>query len=44
MMSSGILIRYSNYLRQREMRMCMTSSGILIDIRITFNKEKRGHV
>jgi len=44
MMSSGILIRYSNYLQPRETRMCMTSSGMLIDIRITFDKEKRGHV
>jgi len=32
--------RYSNHLPQRETRMCVTSSGILIDIRITFDKEK----
>jgi len=36
--------RYSNHLRQRETRTCMMSSGILMDIRITFDKEKRGHV
>jgi len=36
--------RYSNHLRQRETTICMTSSGILIDIRITFDKEKQGHV
>jgi len=36
--------RHSNYLRQRETRMYMASSGILIDIRITFDEEKRGCV
>ena len=35
---------YLNHLRQRETRMCMTSSGILIDIGIIFDKEKWGHV
>jgi len=30
--------------QQRETRACMMFSGILIDIRLTFNKEKRGHV
>jgi len=34
--------RHSNTLRQRETRMCMAFSGILIDIRIPFDKEKRG--
>jgi hypothetical protein len=29
--------RYSNYLRQRETRTCMMSSGILIDNRITID-------
>jgi hypothetical protein len=42
------ILRYShrhlNTLRQREMRMCMTFSGILINIRIPFDKEKRGCV
>jgi hypothetical protein len=36
--------RYSNTLLQRETRMCMAFSGILIDIRILFDKEKRGCV
>jgi len=36
--------RYSNHIHQGEMRMCMTSSGILINIRITLDKEKGGYV
>jgi len=36
--------QYSNHLQQRETRTCMMSSGILINIRITFNKGKEGHV
>jgi hypothetical protein len=33
--------QYLNYLRQRETRTCMMSSGILINIRIIFDKKKR---
>jgi hypothetical protein len=36
--------RESNYLRQRETRICIISSGILINFRIIFDKEKRGYV
>jgi hypothetical protein len=32
----------STYFRKREARTCMMFSGILIDIRILFDKEKRG--
>ena len=35
---------YSNYLRQGQTRTCMMSSGIFSNIRITFDKGKRGHV
>jgi hypothetical protein len=36
--------RHSNYLQQRETRTCRMFSGILIDIGITFNKDKPSHV
>jgi hypothetical protein len=41
-MFSGILICHLNHLRQGETRIWVASSGILIIIRITFDKEKRG--
>jgi hypothetical protein len=44
MMSSGIIIRYSNYLRCAETRVHIMSSNFLIDIRITFDMEQQGHV